>query len=133
MAAVKEPTADELSIMTIVGDIFHWAGVPGDTAYMVSLACLRLVVVGAEASDGATGTINAMEVENFASIDASALEYALNNWKFSKVGVQPGLEHEEIHGSMDTMASPLMKAKARAAHRAACIWASLELSRSALD
>ena len=116
-APVREPTAEELTEFHSLADILVWAKIKGNPLVGYTQAgALMEAIAGDE--------FEAMTAAEFASISAADFEAALADWKFSQYedNIESGLP------DCDLVPNALIKGRARAAHRAARIWQSLEFS-----
>ena len=116
-AAVREPTVVELEKFGSLRDILTWAAVRGDppVAYSQAGSLLHLL---------AGNEFTSMQAEEFASITPDDFEDALSSWMFSTYDADYG------HGipELTEKPLPLIKARARVAHRASRLWKHLEWS-----
>ena len=120
-SAVREPTPDELKTFRSLSDILTWAAVKGDPSLEYTQAGSLLQLLAGD-------EFTTMAGEEFASITPADFDDALSAWKFSVFDGDYG------HGSPDLTERPLplIKARARAAHRAARLWKHLEWSSQAV-
>ena len=109
LAAVREPSTDDLAGLKDLDDIITWSGLKGDPSCAFSLpGSLLYLLAGDEYF-----TIDASE---FASIAPDDYDEALRHWKYSlderdmMRGDDPGLTISP---------TAIVKARARGAHRAA--------------
>ena len=120
-AAVRGPTDNELEKFGSLRDILIWAAVRGDPSVAYSQAGSLLYLLAGD-------EFTSMQAVEFASITPTDFEDALSSWMFSAYDADYG------HGSpeLNVKPPPLVKARARAAHRAARLWKHLEWSSQAV-
>ena len=120
-AAVREPSIEYLQGFGTLRDILSWAGIQGDPEYAYAKAGSLLYLMAGDEFY----TIESIE---FSSIAPSDFDDTLKGWKYSddnydmQRGDDPG---------MNIKPTPIVKARARAAHRAARIWNHIEWSAQA--
>lgn len=120
-AAVREPSIADLQGFGTLGDILAWAGMKGDPEYAYSQAGSLLYLLAGD------GFYSIKSIE-FASITPADFDDTLKDWKYSEdnYDMQRGDDPD-----MNIKPTPIVKARARAAHRAARIWNHIEWSTQA--
>ena len=117
MAAIPEPTPEQLQAMICMADILNWAGLKGNHRYKCSMAGALFESLGGEEAAG-------MSIDEFGAIKDEDLEAAITNteWVYSRFDEDPGTD---MDGERVIKPKALHKNMARKAHRAAGIWAGL--------
>ena len=120
-AAAREPTVVELEKHGSLRDILTWAAVRGDPSVAYSQAGSLLHLLAGD-------EFTSMHAEEFAFITPDDFEDALSSWMFSAYDADYG------HGAPELTEKPLpqIKARARAARRAARLWKHLGRSSQAV-
>ena len=120
-SAVREPTKEEFESFAGLHDILRWAGIKGNPELKFTQAGSLMFAVASE--EFAT-----IRVDEFASVDQEDFEATMREWIYSAE------EEDYGHGAPACTIKPnaILKARARAAHRAARIWQNLEWSTAAL-
>jgi len=92
VAAVREPTADELAGFNDLNDILTWAAIKGDPGlYFTQAGALLYAMAADEFCD--------ISAEEFATVDPGDFEEALNNWRFSHLDDGHGAGNPDDYSS----------------------------------
>ena len=121
-ASVREPTNEQLEGFESLADVFSWASVKGNPNIEYTQAGALLFAIAGE-------EYTSMTAEEFASISPEDFESALGVWKFSQF--DNIYEMGPVECNLDP--NPLIKGRARAAHKAARIWQKLEFSTKSMN
>ena len=121
-AAVREPSVEELGAFGNLCDIMQWAAIKGDPTYAFSHAGSLLYLLAGD-------EFNRVEAIGFASITPDDFEEALTTWMYSADDTDHfrGREPE-----LNLKPPAIVKARARATHRATQLWNLLEWSTQAV-